>query len=93
MSLAPKSVLIPPITISLDGAKVTIVEVLDMSITDFDRMYLVSCYVEYRGYRSKVFHLLVRSNSELLAKLRAEIAKMKLFLWMKQTHLFEKAAK
>ena len=90
MSFIGKTYTIPPYVFSLDGAKVTILEVMKLGIDEKNYLYLVSCYIECRGYRSKVFNLTVRNNAELIEKLRTEIAKMKLLIMTGQTHLFQK---
>jgi len=73
-------VIVPPAVVELDGAKVYIVETSKREWLDKRTHYLVSCFVEWRGKRSKVFNLDVTSNKELIEKLRAEIAKFKLMV-------------
>jgi len=83
-----KRFIIPPYTFELEKARVTILEVTKVGIDERNYKYLVTLYVEFGGYRSKVFNLLVSNNQELIEKLRAEIAKMRLFILTGQHHLF-----
>jgi len=69
---------IPPIELELLQAKVTIVEVHKYETPWSGARYIVSCQVEYGGYRSQLFQLDVKDNEELERKLMVEIAKMKL---------------
>jgi len=73
-------VIVPPVELEIDGAKIYILEVTEREWIDKKKHYLVSCIIEYRNYRSQVFTLDVTSNKELMAKLKTEVAKIKLFL-------------
>lgn len=84
-------VIIPPMAVDIDGARVYILEVTENDWIDEEKHYLVTCFVEYKGYRSRVFTIDAKTNAELLAKLRTEVAKMKLLIMTGQTHLFTKA--
>jgi len=81
---------IPPITISLDGAKATILEISKVALDEETKFYIVTCYVEYNNYKSKTFTLQVSNNKELIEKLRCEIAKMKWMIRLGHTYLFER---
>jgi len=85
-----RRVIVGPVTIELDDAKVNIIEVVPHSWVDGKKHYVVSCTVEWGGYRSQIFTLDVTSNKELEAKLRTEIAKMKLMILSGRTDLFVK---
>jgi len=78
VTVRQEKITVTPIAIQLDGATVYILEITGRDWVDGKRHYIVSCQVEYRGRRSNVFFLDVTSNKELEAKLRAEIAKMKM---------------
>jgi len=84
-------VIVPPAVVELDGAKVYILEVTSRRWLDGKTHYLVTCFIEIGDKRSQVFSLDVTSNEELKAKLRAEIAKMKLVLVAGRTDLFVRA--
>jgi len=71
-------ILVPPVVTEIDGAKVYILEVTGRDWIDGKRHFIVSVQVEWNGKRSQVFQLDVTSNDELVAKLKAEIAKFKL---------------
>jgi len=70
-------ILLPPFPSQIDGATVYILEVTARKWLDGQTHYLVSVMVEWNGKRSQVFSLDVTSNEELIAKLKAEIAKFK----------------
>jgi len=72
-------VVVPPYVAEIDGAKVVIVDVVEKKWLGGKTRFLVSCYIEWRGKRSQPFFLDVASNSELLWKLKAEVAKFKLY--------------
>ena len=84
-------VIVPPVVVEIDGAKVYILEVTPHNWIDKKKHYIVSCLVEWNGWRSHVFQLDVTSNRELKAKLKTEIAKMKLAILSGNTHFFTKA--
>ena len=80
---------IPPYHLSLDGADVYIVEIVEQSILD-GKIYIASMYVEWKCYRSNRFFVMASNEKELIAKIRAEIAKMKAFIFSGNEHLFTK---
>ncbi len=73
-------VIVPPVSVEVDGAKCIILEVTERKWLDNKTHFLVSIVCEYKGKRSKVFDLDVTSNEELMAKLRTEVAKFKLMI-------------
>ena len=91
MSLETVEVYVTPLSLSVDGARVTIIGVVPYESLDGERRYIVSCQVVWRGWRSPVFQLDVASNRELSIKLRAEIARMKIFVLSGYTHPFTRA--
>ena len=91
MSLETVEVYVTPLSLSVDGARVTIIGVVPYESLDGERRYIVSCQVEWRGWRSPIFQLDVASNRELSVKLRAEIARMKIFVLSGYTHPFTRA--
>lgn len=91
MSLESIDVYVTPLTLKVDGTDVTIIGVVSKDTPDGERRYIVSCQVEWRGWRSPVFRLYVADNRELLTKLRAEIARMKIFVLSGYTHPFARA--
>jgi len=80
---------IPPYHFSLDGADVYVVEVVEQPLLN-SKIYIASMYVEWKCYRSNRFFVVARSEKELIAKIRAEIAKMKAFIFSGNDHLFTK---
>jgi len=78
MSAETIEVIVPPISFNLDGAKVTIVGVVPYTNIEGEKRYIVSCQVEWRGWRSGTFQLDVADNRELERKLKVEIARMKI---------------
>jgi len=78
-------VVVPPVLVELDGAKVYILEITKHEWVNKQKRFLVTVFVEWNGFRSPIFTLDVESNAELKAKLRAEIAKMK-FIIMSGKH-------
>jgi len=90
MSVQRIDVYVTPVFLELDGAKVTIVGIVPYETLSGDKRYLVSCYVEWRGWRSQTFQLDVATNEELTRKLRVEIARMKVFVLSGNTQLFQR---
>jgi len=89
---ATVTVHVPPVEAQVLDAKVTIVEVRGYTSFTGERRYIVSCFVEWGGYRSPVFQLDVKSNEELERKLRVEVAKMKLAIASGFTLPFQRTA-
>jgi hypothetical protein len=83
-------VILTPIEARLEDARVAILEVVGSEWLGGERRYIVSCYVEWNGYRSQTFRLDVRDGRELDRKLRTELAKMKLALMTGYEHIFAK---
>lgn len=83
-------IIIPPVIAEVDGARVHILEITENEWVDGKKHFIVTVFVEWNGYRSGVFDLDVTSNAELLAKLRVEIAKMKLQVMMGYDKLYSK---
>jgi len=83
-------VVVTPITVNVGDCLAHLLEVTQQDWIDGRRHYIVSLYIECAGYKSRVFDLDVTSNEELLAKLRTEIAKMKLAIHAGRADLFEK---
>jgi len=84
-------VIVTPIEARLDDAKVTIVEVVGYTRFDGERRYIVSCFLEWEGWRSQTFHLDVRDGAELERRLKVELAKMKLAVAAGHTSPFSRA--
>jgi len=87
---AVTKVIITPVEARVDDGKVTIVEVVGYTRVDGERRYIVSCLLEWGGYRSQPFHLDVGDGAELERKLRVELAKMKLAVMAGHTFPFTK---
>ena len=86
------TVQIPPVEVQVLDAKVTIAEVRGYTSFAGERRYIVSCFVEWGGYRSPLFQLDVKDNDELEQKLKVEIAKMKLAIHSGFTLPFQRVA-
>jgi hypothetical protein len=71
-------VVVPPLDVDVDGVTCTILEVSRHEWVDGREHYIVSVVCRYDGRRTNVFQLDVTSNDELLAKLRVEVAKLKI---------------
>jgi len=82
--------IIPPYIVPIEGAEVNILEVSKNTLHNGKTFFIVTCYVEYKGFRSKTFSLTIKDNKELLSKLKVEIAKMKLMIYLGKTQFFEK---
>jgi len=70
-----------PIAVEVDDCVAYILEVLKSKLVDNTEMYHVSVKIKCGDVESKVFTLSVRSNSELIAKLRVEVSKYKMMLY------------
>ena len=86
------TVQVPPVELQVLDAKVTIVEVHKYETPWTGSMYRVSCFIEWGGYRSQVFHLDVKDNDELERKLKIEVAKMKVAITSGFTLPFQRIA-
>jgi len=71
-------VVIYPVVTKIDDCDVYILEVSAHPWVDGKTHYVVSCKVKCGNRESQVFPLDVTSESELIAKLKTEIAKFKL---------------
>jgi len=74
----PQKVIVYPVVTRLDGCDIFILEVTANPWIDGKVHYIVSCKVKCGNRESPVFPLDVTSESELIAKLRVEIAKFKM---------------
>jgi len=74
----PQRVVIYPVVTKIDGCDVYILEATAYSWLDGKTHYIVTCKVKCGDKESQVFDLDVTSESELIAKLKTEIAKFKL---------------
>ncbi len=87
----PLNVIITPVSVTIGDARVTIVEVTKVDLPlNLGRRYIVSCFIEWGGWRSRVFPLVVSSEEELVSRLRTEIAKAKLSVAAGYTEPFVK---
>ncbi|MEM4500561.1 MAG: hypothetical protein QW512_00325 [Thermofilaceae archaeon] len=69
--------LIPPFSLSIDGALVDVLEVSKQPLPSGEVWYVVSCSIRYKGVKSKVFPLFVRDEDDLKNKLKIEMTKVK----------------
>jgi len=68
---------LPPFYVEVEGARALILEVSRTEPVPGDVWYHVSTQIEYKGMRSKTFTLDVRSEEDLLTKLKMEVTKLK----------------
>jgi len=68
---------IPPFYVEVDGVRVQILESSKRTLVTGDTWYIVSCRIIYKGIASKVFPLFVKSEEDLVNKLKIEITKIK----------------
>jgi len=78
MSVKPQRVVLYPVVTKIDNCDVYILEVTAHPWIDGKTHFIVSCKVKCGNKESQVFPLDVTSESELIAKLKTEIAKFKL---------------
>ena len=81
-----------PRELEVDGARVTILEVLKTSTPWLGDEYHVVVRIRLGGVTSKPFTIDVRGERELIEKLRVEIAKMKLFKFIHGEEEFRRVA-
>lgn len=74
------SVLVPPLSVEIDGARVFILEASSYNTLYGAKRHIVSCKIVLKNFATPVFPLDVANNDELLWKLKAEISKIKLLL-------------
>jgi len=74
--MAPELQLLP-LTIEVDGFKVTLHEVLKSGLVSGEWWYHVVVSIDYKGIRSRRYTLDVRNTKELMNKLKIEITKLK----------------
>jgi len=67
-------VIIPPVRTEVDGVVVDILEVLKLRDDD----YHVTCIARFKDVSSRKFFISARDTEEFKAKLRVEVAKLKL---------------
>jgi len=78
MVVPRRFVRLTPFIVEIDGAKVYVLEIVPKRDIRGKEFYFVTVLVEWNGVRSKPFTLHCYTNDELITKLRAEIAKLKL---------------
>jgi len=77
-AVKPQRVIVYPVVTRIDDCDVYILEVTPHTWVDGKTHFIVSCKVKCGNRESQVFPLDVTSESELVAKLKTEIAKFKL---------------
>ncbi len=80
-------VVVPPLDVDVDGVTCTILEASRHEWIDGSEHYMVSVVCMYDGKKSNVFQLDVRNNEELIAKLRLEVAKLKIASRLGYAHI------
>ena len=70
---------IPPFTVAVDDCLVDILEVLEHR-PPWGPEYTVAARIRCHGIATRTFDLTVRDTRQLLARLRAEIAKLKILV-------------
>jgi len=73
----PSSFTLPPLSITLDGCIVDVLEVTRSTLISGETWLHVAVRINYMGVRSRVFTIDARSQREFIDKLRVEIAKVK----------------
>ena len=71
-------VLIAPLTLKVDDARVEVFEVLKFEFPDGKPRYHVTCRVKWRDITSRIFFLDVYDMKDLERKLKVEISKLKM---------------
>ena len=71
-------VMIPPVAVTVDDAKVEIFEVLKFTFPDGSTRYHVTCRINWRGIKSRIFFVDVKDTKDLKRKLEIELSKMKM---------------
>jgi len=71
-----------PIFLEVDGVPVMLVELSKQEPVWGDPYYIASVKIIYKGIASRVFPLFVRSEKDLLNKLKVEITKIKFIDYM-----------
>lgn len=64
--------IIPPVAVDIDGARVEIFEVIKLSTG-----YHVTCRINWRGIKSRIFFIDAKDTEDFKRKLELELAKMK----------------
>jgi hypothetical protein len=68
---------IPPFFIEVDEIPVTIIEVLKTTLISGETWYHVVVQINYKGIKSRRYTLDVKSEQDLINKLKIEITKIK----------------
>ena len=71
-------VLVAPVTLRVDDARVEIFEVLKFDFPDGKPRYHVTCRIRWRDVTSRVFFLDVTDMKDLERKLKIELSKLKM---------------
>jgi len=69
---------IPPFFIEVDEIPVTIIEVLKTALISGETWYHVVVQINYKGIKSRRYTLDVKSEQDLINKLKIEITKLKI---------------
>lgn len=68
---------IPPFSIEVDGHVFDVIEVLKTQLLNGETWYHVVVRLNYKGIKSRTYTLDVRSEQDLINKLKAEVTKVK----------------
>jgi len=74
--------IVPPLTLTVDGARVRILEVIKLELISGHKSYHVTLELTWRGKRSPRFFIDAKSWEDLVRKLLVEISKFKLAVIM-----------
>jgi len=84
---------VPPVHLVVDKADVYILELVKHTFPSPDGevpVYVASLYVRWKCWQSPKFHLIFKTKEEMDAKIKAEVAKFKLFVLTGHTLNFQR---
>jgi len=75
--MSQSRLILTPFSVEVDGVRIDILEVMKLTYPSGDKRYIVSCRMHYKNVTSKIFPLFVKSEEDLLNKLKVEVTKVK----------------
>ncbi|RLG61376.1 hypothetical protein DRN86_00065 [Candidatus Geothermarchaeota archaeon] len=78
MSIESINVIVPPVRTKVEDAYVDILEVLKFKFPNGEVRYHVTCRIEWRGIRTRVFFIDCKDIEEFKQKISIELAKLKI---------------
>lgn len=72
------SISLLPVSVEVDGARVTILEILPIELPNGEKRYVAICKAQWRDITTRNFPVFFATEQEFKEKIRTEVAKVKM---------------